>query len=252
MLRKPLLAIAASICVLAGCTHSQPPQPQQQFANWPSDMDGVRIRWSAEPGIDLLTGAAIPVRAYLESWIVGFLSRVPSEKLYPGFERAVPDDIRPDKVETRKKGPFYGTEYFHILALNPVQNGYRAYVCEGRYNVFHPTVSIPGKYVSLDDGAYILADTIRPWRVDLSKRPGNEVTAPQKGTLPAPVQDVFGGWHIDDGTGLEGDEYNRYFPECWRHSMPHTADQRKQIITTLLDSPPKPEPAVPGWPDDSA
>ncbi|BCI54527.1 hypothetical protein NIIDNTM18_38050 [Mycolicibacterium litorale] len=41
-------------------------------------------------------------------------------------------DYEPDLAGQR----IFGNEYFHLLELQPIDGGYRAYVCDGRYNLF--------------------------------------------------------------------------------------------------------------------
>jgi hypothetical protein len=105
------------------------------FPNWPEALQDFRFRWSAEPGIDLLSGPAVPLRAYLESYRVAEFT-LDINETYPGFQRAVPPqpsdrlrapyqmrDIRPDTEPHLAFGPpgrFYGNEYFHILELTPI------------------------------------------------------------------------------------------------------------------------------------
>lgn len=91
---KACLAIMAVFCALTACIDREDPPseravPTTMFPNWPPELNGFRFRWTAEPGIDLLTGPAIPVRAYLESYRVGLMTKS-INNTYPGFERAIP------------------------------------------------------------------------------------------------------------------------------------------------------------------
>ncbi len=100
--------------------------------------------------MDLVSGPAVPLRAYLESYRIGQLTG-DIGAAYPGFDRAVPASpspdsdapvqlgvIRPDPEAEPfgPPGPFYGNEFFHILELTPIEGGYRAYVCDGLYKIF--------------------------------------------------------------------------------------------------------------------
>ena len=63
---------------LVACTADESPVPEPagtEFPNWPESLQDLRFRWTAEPGIDLLTGPAVPLRAYLESHRIGQTSR---------------------------------------------------------------------------------------------------------------------------------------------------------------------------------
>ena len=80
------LILVASMA-LAGCSlfGSRQPAPQR----WGGMVSDLRVQWDAEPGIDLLTGVAVPVRAYLESSdLAQYTGNL--DDAYPGFTRAVP------------------------------------------------------------------------------------------------------------------------------------------------------------------
>ena len=47
----------------------------------------------------------------------------------------------PDAELFGPPGPFYGNEFFHILELTPIESGYRAYVCDGLYNIYREGTS---------------------------------------------------------------------------------------------------------------
>jgi hypothetical protein len=220
-------AVLLLVVGIAGCRggdDSAPKPAELRFANWPETLADFRFRWSAEPGIDLLTGPAVPLRAYLESHRVGDLT-LDLGATYPGFQRAVPEGppnselfpnephqlrwIRPytdPRLGFGPPGRFYGNEYFHVLDLTPIDGGYRAYVCDGLYKIFRegqrpgtfapvfaPTAGTPDP----DDKA------VEVWRVEFTDHPNPPgpnsppmVTAPQEGPNPAPLGDVFGPWRI--------------------------------------------------------
>lgn len=217
-----------------------------------------------------------------------------SANTYPGFQRAVPElpDPRAGSDEYRewdnlpyelrwlvpaidkginfRDGPFFGNEYFHILELSPLADGYLAYVCDGIYNIFRPAIGRPGKYSSVKDTpANVTAQereegAVNLWRIEFKNADGGTgSTQSQEGKNPAPIGDVFGHWKI---TGASEDNYWGYvgktthtprdpdyvqrLQQC-RDTMPHSADERAKILTSLLDSPPQAEPAVPGWPENA-
>lgn len=276
-----------------GCHGRDDPTPspvEPKFANWPDTLDGFRFRWTAEPSIDLLSGAAVPLRAYLESHRIGDMT-FDADNVYPGFKRAVPEMGKPiDKSTSNlpfelwyiqpatdaefafiQPMPFYGNEYFHILELTRIETGYRAYVCDGQYKVFRQGDS-PDTYVpvfaptekypdpDLDNAA------IRVWRIEFTDRPTASdpnapptVTAPQKGPNPAPLGDVFGPWRITGaspntswGPRAELDPRYQDLRQQCLDRMPHEAAQRQAFYTSQLDTPPPAEPAVPGWPGNTA
>ena len=141
---------------------------------------------------------------------------------YPGFDRAVPalpspkfqampqpnsgtSGQRPTPSRSAPQGRFYGNEYFHILELAPIEGGYRAYVCDGMYNIFRQGRGNRTQYVSVvsyESGANASAvDILKVWRVEFTDTPPDPnatamVTAPQRGPNPAPIGDVFGPWRV--------------------------------------------------------
>lgn len=75
----------------AGCTHTSVERGRlvgSTIPHWPSILDGLRFRWSAADGIDLTTGIAVPVRAYVESHKL-IEKTYTMQAGYPGFDRAV-------------------------------------------------------------------------------------------------------------------------------------------------------------------
>jgi hypothetical protein len=261
------------------------------FPNWPNELNGLRFRWTAEPGLDLVTGPSIPIRAYLESYRVGFMTKTIATT-YPGFQRAVPKipipssgypaDVEWDKLPFQLRwirpalkdrvnfgdGPFFGNEYFHVLEISAIPNGYRAWVCDGRYAVFHPAVGRPGKYASIEDyrsgqnsdAQSREGDALDVWRIEFSKKTADsDGRTLEKGPNPAPIGDVFGSWNIDGAAegnfwGPVGEsprpdapDYLQRRQQC-SDAMPDNATARAKILMSVLDSPPQARPAVPGWP----
>jgi len=272
------------LVALAGCGAEKAP-PEPKFANWPATLDDFRFQWAAEQGIDLASGPAVPLRAYLESYRIWNMTQ-DAGTAYPGFDRAVSEampaksnsttrnelvDIRPqpEAEPFGPPGPFYGNEYFHILELTAIESGYRAYVCDGMYNVFREADE-EGKYVSvikyqsrtgLND-----VNGMKVWRVEFTDTPPvtdapPTMTAAQRGPNPAPAGDVFGPWRItgasDDKWGTQINSQDtaderidgaRRISQC-SDLMPQWRTERNDIIGRVLDTPPTAEPASPGWPD---
>jgi hypothetical protein len=282
-----LLMLPAAACGSSGDAAESPPEPT--FANWPETLDGFRFRWAAEPGIDLLSGPAVPLRAYLESHRLGDLTSNP-DSAYPGFKRAVPPVGKPiDQPSSTlpfqlwsiqpatdpalvylQPTQFYGNEYFHILDLKPIDSGgYRAYICDGLYNVFHEGTDSHEFLPIYKPDKDVFA--VEVWRVELTDTPPTPPGAPpaaagpQQGRNPAPMADVFGPWRITgaspntswgatDGSDPEAgaDPATSQLRERCRNLMPHNAAQRQAIYSSRLDTPPVAEPAAPGWPDNAA
>lgn len=265
---------------LVGCQSDEPPAPT--FPNWPQSLSEFRFRWAAEPGIDLVSGPVVPLRAYLESYRIGQLTD-DIGATYPGFDRAVPqlpapkpdppaqlEAIRPVPGVERfgPPGPFYGNEFFHILEITPVEDGYRAYVCDGLYKIFREGDE-RGKYVSVVKYAANhtgLNDVngMKVWRVEFTDTPpaadAPAMVTDQRGANPAPAGDVFGPWRITGasdiawGTNMDLESTSderidgaRRISQC-SDLLPQWRTERDANIGAVLDTPPSAEPASPGWP----
>ena len=282
---KPIVRCCAVLLLtvvgLTGCRAEQPPAPT--FANWPQSLADFRFRWAAEPGVDLVSGPAVPLRAYLESYRIGQLTGEIGDA-YPGFDRAVPElpapnSDAPAQLEAIRPapgaeqfgppGPFFGNEFFHILEITPVESGYRAYVCDGLYKIFREGEE-PGKYVSVVKYASNhrgLNDVngMKVWRVEFTDSPpaagAPAMVTDQRGPNPAPAGDVFGPWRITgandviwgpmvnrESTADERVDGTQRLSQC-SDLLPHWRTERDANISALLDTPPAPEPASPGWPE---
>ncbi|WP_141564452.1 hypothetical protein [Mycolicibacterium palauense] len=191
-------------------------------------MSDFRFQWSAEPDINLTSGEPVPVRAYLESWLlVRYTNNL--DAAYPGYVRATPPsvdagaadvleipyqirDIRGLRAARRYFEPgqrISGNEELHILHLDPLAAGFRAIVCDATYHVYRqaqgstdfvPLMFEPG----LPPGD---AQNMTVRRIDFSNRDPRSGTTnpaspaePQEGPLPEPRTDVFGPWFV---TGAE-------------------------------------------------
>lgn len=289
----------AMVLVTACGTPAAPPAPTSTsafpaplFPNWPAEANEFRFHWSSAPGIDLDTGPAVALRAYVESYrLAGFAGGNPSV-VYPGFMRATPEstgplqdrgsllqlrDVRP---ETRAgyeaagleyvQRQVYGSQPTYIVNLQPQADGYRATVCLGLYSVYRTADDDHDKYFSTMADAetgqpkYGGRRSIEIWRVELTNkdaRVGNVPPAsaePQRGPLPAPVDDVFGRWFITGNTsglwGPLGDAEDIDTPEVRRQCedvMPDDAAARMAMSTGFHSEPPPHGEPIPGWPAES-
>ncbi|MUM16665.1 MULTISPECIES: hypothetical protein [unclassified Mycobacteroides] len=274
--------------VLAGCTHHRdnanptPSDTNQLPIPFTGLTQDLRVQWSAEPGIDLLTGPAVIVRAYRESYIVGGLMASP-KFYYPGFEHSVPTNnrgsnlhVRPLTVgdaELQSSGfqtttPIVGTWRQHLLALTgDPASGYTAIVCDWSYataaqqpdNQYRYPHRLPPE---LPDTADPLTGTM-PVRITLTPPPPSEAghtAIPQRGDAPNPTVDVFGGWRIRSAIHLPTELYPDE-PNAWpradyghdqlacRDKAPDSYERRKFLVTgehPRTDFPTL--PADPGWP----
>lgn len=286
-LRRIAVIASAVALVLTGCSSdpetSTAPAPEQAYPNWPAALDDFRFRWSAEPGIDLLTGPAVPIRAYLEGrrvaeFTAGTDSHLPTEyESYPGFRNAVTQPSGtpfdgPYPVEVWDAHPeltmavgeqIHGSEYFHLLQLEPIDGGHRAYVCDGRYNIFYRRGE-EKTYQTVDGAASGKYDYVNIWRVEVHSEKALPNRPPQRGPNPAPVDDVFGAVKILASNkarwgGLEGQpavdarsrDEDRISEENHRRCLDRMPDSRRDMGILAASRPAEPpalEPAVPGWP----
>jgi hypothetical protein len=279
-----LLATAA----VSACSPEHPPTatstaPAAKFTNVPAIFNEVRFVWTAAPGIDLERGVAVAVRGYYESREMAQKS-YDLQNVYPGFSRAVTylqPDVGGGPEQANNPGPFiasskktdngdydgqplWGNVHFRILSITQPHNDVQAIVC------------IDDKYLYAQLGPndfavrYVKPD-FRLERVDLSDHaprtgppPPASPTAAQRGPLPAPLEDVFGPWHVQGLTMLPGlpwenpdgtvakttpgaDEWTQ---QC-HTDLPLPADQRTGAFPLKRDTPPPVEPASPGWPGPS-
>ena len=286
-----VLAFAASIgCAPdnASTQPSGPPEaPNQQFSNWPVSLNEFRFHWTAEQNVDIATGAAVPIRAYLESYYVASFS-ASLGNAYPGFMRATPENdeldgrylaqlawIRPLNgvaAKTEEAVAHFGYIPFHILRIDGVGDGFRALVCQGKYAVFVKSDVHPGKFVSISvdpktaqiRGQY---DTVAVHRIELTEHdprvgpnPPAGVTAPQRGPAPAPDQDVFGRWFFTGASSsfwgpIDAAEPERFPPpelkrQC-NDRMPQPEAERIAMMTGFKDQPAPHGEAIPGWPSET-
>jgi hypothetical protein len=304
--KRIVVGVVALVLGLTAC-HSEPtpppqsPTPTAQPA-WPEKLNDFRFRWSADSGFDLDSGWAVPLRAYLESWRV-MLYTDDLDAGYPGFKRAAPVLLQEYSPEWSKAPAaqhyiggyrdknlygdpnqrLVGNEDLHILKVEPIASGFRAFVCDSTFHLYEQqdgasTFSPLNLQLSTSKGD---ADfhNMKVWRTEFSDRdpragttPPVSPTRPQFGPLPAPRNDVFGPWFVTgsdevvfwsdtDFPGLtpgspEARQHDREAmdaEEAMRQQClaqyPLNAEQRKAIATTVVDKPPTVEPALPGWPE---
>jgi hypothetical protein len=280
---KALAAVVLVVALgLSGCNDArQPAAPSTPAAfstipNWPATQGGLRFRWSSAEGIDLETGIAVPLRAYVESHEL-IVKTYDMSAGYPGFERAVPgpqwrprtslqmpwipDPLTPPDISWRDQR-WFGDVYFHILRIKSQDNKFRVTMCTNGNSVYKAT----------PDNRYELrgrAGRKLPWMItvemtDREPRSGSnpppDPAGPQEGPQPAPLGDVFGRWTI---TRRSGDGRLWWYPNATKYTeepdgeellrrceteMPIPADQRPDVLPEFHDSAPPMEPAVPGWP----
>jgi hypothetical protein len=227
------------LVLAAGCrTTPAPPPPTStptagpQPGDWPERLNEFRFRWTAGPGLELTTGWAVPVRAYLESrLVVSYTNDVANA--YPGFDRVTPQPIAPGspqlmetpyaqrEIRTSRGASKFddpnqriiGNEEVHVLRTEPTPDGFRAFVCDATFNTYKQTTG-EARYVPLMSYPGFQPtdyENMKVWRIEFSDRdtratptPPAAPNTPQRGPLPAPRTDVFGPWFVTGAIGVAG------------------------------------------------
>jgi hypothetical protein len=245
-------AAILSVVLSAGCSADAPEKDDAPAASWPQDLRNFSIVWTGEPGIDLVTGPAVPVRAYLESFLLGELTG--DEKyLYPGFSDAVEDKWRPGDSGA---GPWVGTETNHLLSLEYSGSDVTAIGCMYTYNAASPHGDDKYEAQAVPPGAPeagIIAFKVTLSAPSESSGPGE----PQQGPARAPSDDVFGGYKV---SGYYGGYFSAKGADAiWPENQQATADciakapdplERRNFLSQnfLPRSEFQTLPAAPGWP----
>jgi hypothetical protein len=245
------------------------PTSVRPASSWPEKLNDFRFRWSADPGFELDSGQAVPLRAYLESWLVILYTDDPDAG-YPGFERATPEPVdrtSPEWLETpfavRDIRGYHGTRYYdvpnqrivgnedlHVLRVEPMSSGFRAFVCDSTFDVYEqrdgaPTFT-PLTFKSSSDTGEPDFHNMKVWRIEfndhdsrLGPTPPAAPTVPQLGPLPAPLDDVFGPWFVAGSTtvtfwsDIDFPELRKGSPESkqrFREALDAEAAMRQQCL----------------------
>jgi hypothetical protein len=203
-IRRLLSVALATSLVLIGC--HRPDSADPAIHRWDGLVSDLRVQWDAEPGIDLLEGLAVPVRAYLESRLLAQYTGQLNQT-YPGFTRAVPSnepgespnisarDRRPS-LENPLTSPVVGNSRFHIQRVESSGHDIAVDVCNYVYGMAEKQTN--GKYLPFVDFGPVETRGIITMRILLSAPPNDSATAlaPQTGPASAPTNDVFGDWQI--------------------------------------------------------
>lgn len=262
-------------------------KPAQQFNNVPYQANDLRFHWSAAQGIDLLTGPAVAVRAYIESYLlVGYAGGDMSAAYYWFTEataRNMPPNgpatieqlqhVRPEtREELEKRGwtdrgrRYSGYQPIHIQDIRKTSEWskvYRATICIGRYSVYESVADNPSKFYSIDVDPTTFKSRpygipkIEIWRVELTEKdtwPDRFLNNPQSGPLPAPSGDVFSPWFITGasdsywGTLNENNVSSNEVRQQCENAMPDDDATRRAMATGIHDQPPPHGDPIPGWP----
>jgi hypothetical protein len=245
--------IISSVVISAGCTPADN-KTDAPPAGWPQDFRNFSIVWTGEKGIDLVTGPAVPVRAYIESFLLGELTG--DEKyLYPGFTKAVSEQWRPS-YSSPASGAWVGTETNHLLSLERSDSDVTAIGCTYTYNAASPHGDDEYEARAVPPGAPeagIIAFKVTLSAPSESSSPGQ----PQTGPARTPFDDVFGGYKVTgyDGGYFSAEGADPIWPENQQATdeciakAPDPLERRKFLSQNYLSrSEFQTLPAAPGWP----
>ncbi|MDF2899886.1 MAG: hypothetical protein K0Q46_6672 [Rhodococcus erythropolis] len=204
MNRRLAVAVAAMALSSTCCTGgSDNGDTSGGVEHWSGMVSDLRFTWSSDPGIDLLTGPAVPIRAFVESvQLAQYAGNL--DYAYPGFEQAtaeqppadVPWSQRPSLDHALTK-PLIGTDRYHILSIARNGRTVAATICNFRYAVASERQD--GTFESAGQTGVGDAKGIDVVRVALTEPSSPSDLPPQSGPEPAPSNDVFGEWTV---TGL--------------------------------------------------
>jgi hypothetical protein len=254
LLVRCAVALVAILLVMS-CTRQTageplaPPAPKP----WSGPLDGVTVVWSADPGIDLTSGAAVAVRAYLESYEL-VLNLGTIRVAYPGFLQAVLDTQQPGTpwpyTKHTRSYPLVGTNRWHVLRIDTNNRSVAAVVCWYGFTSANDLGN--GKFGYLPHVSDF--DGVDALRIAMTAPVTASDLPPQRGPALAPVDDVFGGWRIDER--LVG---GRSEPRDWstveedlqlcRDRAPAPLERRQFLLHGEHPRSDYPTlPAYPGWP----
>ncbi|MFN3003527.1 hypothetical protein [Mycolicibacterium wolinskyi] len=234
---------------------------------WPEIFKELRIQWSAEPGIELVSGVAVPARAYFESRLLLQFTGDPNYA-YPGFSEAVAPneaadspniaarDRRPDLTNNESSRTTVGNIRFHVLSDEEAQGTTTVTIC--RYIYAAGEQRNADNFVSVVDWGPSESRGITAMRAMIA--PVSEPTdfsEPQAGPEPSPRTDVFKGWKVTGFLASSGSDYvSQAWPDyqaadaaCLKKAPDPT--ERREFLTTgehpRSDFPTS--PPSPGWPE---
>jgi hypothetical protein len=213
-IRKYIALVLLASIVFAGCARSH--ESDQSVHRWTGVLADVRVQWYAEPGIELVTGVAVPVRAYLESRLLAqYVGKL--DQTYPGFARAVPPNEPQDSpnisardrqppLEYPLAAPLFGNITYHIQAVERSGRDVTATVCNFNYAV---AKEHDGKFVAFNNLGPVESRGVNTFRVLLTAPAEQSTSAlpPQAGPANSPDNDVFGEWKVTGFLVATGTEY---------------------------------------------
>ena len=264
--RRGALTLLLVITVSSGCHQFQDDAPRLE--GWGGPLSDLRAQWTSAPNLDLTTGVAVPVRAYVESrWLAQRQGSL--DYGYPGFLDATPPnsegppfgaEFRRPEADNQVQNPFIGNETFRITAFRQEGRNVTATVC--RYSYTMATKNDDGSYSSVAS-----RQSGEPRGIDVNRvllvapTDDGEPLPPQEGPEAAPSGNVFAGWSIE---GYQDAFFKQDpgFASAW----PTYAADLKACVSAAPDSPerraflsegdhpredfPTSAPS-PGWPEPS-
>jgi hypothetical protein len=245
-------AVALSVLCIAGCRTE--PAERAEPAGWPDGFSQFSIVWTAEKGVDLVRGPAVPVRAYIESFLLGKLTG--DEKyVYPGFTDATEEQLRPS-YSSPADGAWIGTMTNHLLSVQRSGDDVTAIGCMYTYGAASPHGKDEYDAQAVPPGAPEAG--IAAFKVTLrAPSESSDSNDPQQGPARTPFGDVFAGYRVtgyDGGYfGAEGQdplwpEYQSATADCLAKA-PDPLDRRKYLTTNYLSSSDfQTLRPAPGWP----
>lgn len=270
MIRSSVLGSVsvAILMLLTGCQLFKDDEPQIDRSNGP--LADERYQWAASPEINLLTGPAVPIRAFMES-------RIDAQTMhnldyaYPGFDRAVAEqsadegsdiltrNLRPDVTRgSISDAVRVGNNRFRILSITHSRDTLIAVLCNYRYGLALQQEN--GAFVSVANNA-VQNDGIDAIQIRMTTPSDESNTAlpPQEGPAAAPIVDVFGDWKITGFLTLYGGP-DSAFAQVW----PNQEADLSRCVDEAPDPPERREflakgehprsdfptsPPTPGWPE---
>jgi hypothetical protein len=233
---------------------------------WPGVASDVRVQWTAESGIGVTEGVAVPVRAYLESYdLVEFTGNF--DNAYPGFLDAVPPNEATDasdRTSTWDRRPtdkypagwdLVGNLRFHIQSVEHTDSGATVTLCEYRYALGQRKPD--GSYVPYITNGWAVDRGIFGVRLDLVAPPHkSEVDLPpRRGPSLAPKLNVFDGWQIvgyltTPSAGMADWPAKAQVVSTCVENAPDSRERRQDLASGPFTSADfASSPADPGWPE---
>lgn len=265
-------AISATVMLIGfiasgGCSRdASSGTPGKPKEHWPPNMSDLHFAWSADPGIDLLTGAAVVSRAYIESTLlVTFGGSM--DYLYPGFDHAVaPNQPVGSPSSTIALWPepgkadrtMAGTAFVHIVRIERSGRDVTAVACRWTYGSAwqQPNGMYRIQTPNTGPATGLLMERLN---LEAPADPSSDLRSPQKGPSPYPMTDVFGKWRVvgslqafgEGDAGPEWPEFNQDMGACTAQA-PASIERREYLTSADRPRTDFPTlPAAPGWPAQS-